>query len=82
VTSDSCCEPAEFVAVLHALDLPGSILRRAVESERIGRISVRIVRNVRKVRPLAPATVEALRAPTRQREAVLICDRAAWCAAV
>jgi integrase len=51
------------VAVLHALDLLGSILQRAVESERIGRNPVRIVRKVRRaarreVRPLAPSTVE------------------------
>jgi integrase len=65
------------VAVLHALDLLGSILQRAVESERIGRNPVRIVRKVRRaarreVRPLAPATVEALRAASRQRDAVLM----------
>jgi integrase len=65
------------VAVLHALDLLGSILQRAVESERIGRNPVRIVRKVRRaprreVRPLAPATVEGLRAESRQRDAVLI----------
>jgi integrase len=65
------------VAVLHALDLLGSILQRAVESERIGRNPVRIVRKVRRaarreVRPLAPATVEALRGVSKERDAVLI----------
>jgi integrase len=65
------------VAVLHTLDLLGSILQRAVESEQIGGNPVRIVRKVRRaarreVRPLAPATVEALRGASGQRDAVLI----------
>jgi hypothetical protein len=65
------------VAVLHALDLLGSILLRALESERIGRNPVRIVRKVRRaprreVRPLAPVTVEALRGASGHRDAVLI----------
>jgi integrase len=65
------------VAVLHALDLLGSILQRAVESERIGRNPVRIVRKVRRaprreVRPLAPVTVEKLRAVSHDRDAALI----------
>jgi integrase len=65
------------VAVLYALDLLGSILQRAVESERIGRNPVRIVRKVRRAprregRPLAPAAVEGLRAASRERDAVLI----------
>lgn len=65
------------VAVLHALDLLGSILQRAVESERIGRNPARIVRKVRRaprreVRPLAPATVEALRGASGQRDAMLM----------
>ncbi len=65
------------VAVLHALDLLGSILQRAVESERIGRNPVRIVRKVRRaprreVRPLAPVTVEKLRSVSHDRDAALI----------
>jgi integrase len=75
--AERIAEGAGRVAVLHALDLLGSILQRAVESERIGRNPVRIVRKVRRaprreVRPLAPATVEALRAVSRQRDAVLM----------
>jgi integrase len=75
--AERVADGAGRVAVLHALDLLGSILQRAVESERIGRNPVRIVRKVRRaarreVRPLAPATVEALRAASRQRDAVLM----------
>jgi integrase len=75
--AERIAEGAGRVAVLHALDLLGSILQRAVESERIGRNPVRIVRKVRRaprreVRPLAPATVEALRAVSRERDAVLM----------
>jgi integrase len=65
------------VAVLHALSLLGSVLQRAVESERIARNSARLVRKAkrparREVRPLAPATVEALRAASEPRDATLI----------
>jgi len=65
------------VAVLHALALLGSILQRAVESERIARNPARLVRKVkraprREVRPLAPVTVERLRTASRERDAVLI----------
>jgi integrase len=64
-------------AVLQALMLLGSILQRAMEGERIARNPARIVRKVkrsprREVRPLAPATVEKLRAASRERDAVLI----------
>jgi integrase len=64
-------------AVLQALMLLGSILQRAVEGERIARNPARIVRKVkrgprREVRPLAPVTVEKLRAASRERDAVLI----------
>jgi integrase len=63
--------------VLKALMLLGSILQRAVEGERIARNPARIVRKVkrgprREVRPLAPVTVEKLRAASRERDAVLI----------
>jgi integrase len=65
------------VAVLHALSLLGSILQRAVEGERIARNPARIVRKIkraarREVRPLAPATIEALRSASRERDAALI----------
>jgi integrase len=64
-------------AVLQALMLLGSILQRAVESERIARNPARLVRKVkrnarREVRPLAPATIEALRSVSGERDAVLI----------
>jgi integrase len=64
-------------AVLQALMLLGSILQRAMEGERIARNPARIVRKVkrgprREVRPLAPVTVEKLRAASRERDAVLI----------
>jgi len=64
-------------AVLQALMLLGSILQRAVEGERIARNPARLVRKVkraprREVRPLAPATVERLRAASRERDAVLL----------
>jgi integrase len=64
-------------AVLQALMLLGSILQRAMEGERIGRNPARLVRKVkrgprREVRPLAPVTVEKLRAASGERDAVLI----------
>jgi integrase len=64
------------VAVLHAA-LRGSILQRAVESERIARNPARLVRKGqrsprREVRPLAPVTVERLRAASGERDAVLL----------
>jgi hypothetical protein len=71
------------VAVLHALDLLGSILQRAVESERIGRNLVRIVRKVRRVprrevRPLAPAggARAVLRPPPRPHDPHRACGLA------
>lgn len=65
------------VSVLKALALLGSILQLAFESERIARNPVRLVRKVRKpasaeVHPLAPATIEAMRAASEQRDATLI----------
>ena len=64
-------------SVLKALTLLGSILQLALESERIGRNPVRLVRKARRpakgeVRPLAPATVEAMRAASDHRDATLI----------
>ena len=48
----------------------GAILQRALEAERIARNPARLVRKVRRpprteVRPLAPVTVEALRAASQ-----------------
>jgi integrase len=59
------------------LTLLGGILQRAMESGRINRNPVRLVRKVKRpkkkeVRPLAPATVEALRAASSPRDAALI----------
>src|SRR3954468_6062482 len=60
-----------------AMTLLGSILQLALESERIGRNPVRLVRKARQpakseVRPLAPATVEAMRAASDHRDATLM----------
>lgn len=65
------------VAVHQALDLLGSILQRAVERERIPVNPVRLVRRARQprreeVRPLAPATVERMRAAASDHDAVLL----------
>jgi integrase len=64
------------VAVRQALDLLSSILQRAFESERIAGNPARLVRKARlprraEVRPLAPCTVEAMRAAVDQRDATL-----------
>ena len=64
-------------SILKTLSLLGSILQRAFESGRIGRNPVRLVRKAtrpprKEVRPLAPVTVEALRAASRPRDATLI----------
>jgi integrase len=55
----------------------GSILQCAMQGERIARNPARLVRKFkraprREVRPLAPVTVEALRAASQERDAVLI----------
>jgi integrase len=68
---------AGTTSVLKALTLLGSILQLALESERIARNPVRLVRKARKpvkgeVRPLAPATIEAMRAASDHRDATLI----------
>jgi len=64
------------VAVLHSLDLLGSILQRAVEGGRLARNPVRLVRKIarprrREVRPLPPSIVEAMRAAANPRDATL-----------
>ncbi|MEJ7891615.1 MAG: tyrosine-type recombinase/integrase [Solirubrobacteraceae bacterium] len=65
------------VAVRQALELLGGILERAVELERIARTPARLVRKARRpprseVRPLAPVTVEAMRAAVSDRDATLL----------
>lgn len=64
-------------AVAKALTLLGSILQRAAESGRITSNPARFVRKARlpkrdEVRPLAPATVERMRAASSPRDAVLL----------
>jgi hypothetical protein len=62
-------------AVLKSLlQLLGAILQLALESERIARNPVRMVRKVarpprKEVRPLPPATIEAMRAVSGPRDA-------------
>jgi integrase len=75
--ADRVAAGAGRVAVLQALDLLGSILQRAVEGGRLSRNPVRLVRKVarprkKEVRPLAPATVEAMRAAANPRDSALI----------
>ena len=65
------------VAVRQALDLLSSLLQRAVEGERITSNPVRLVRRAprprrEEVKPLAPATVEAMRAAASPRDATLL----------
>ena len=65
------------VAVRQALDLLGTLLQRAVEGERIATNPVRLVRRAprprrEEVRPLAPATVEAMRSAASHRDATLL----------
>jgi integrase len=75
--ADRVADGAGRVAVLHALDLLGGILQRAVEGGRLARNPVRLVRKIarprrREVKPLAPATVEAMRAVAKARDATLL----------
>ena len=75
--ADRIAAGAGRVAVLQAFDLLGAILQRAVEGGRLARNPVRLVRKIarprrREVKPLAPATVEAMRAAAKQRDAMLI----------
>jgi integrase len=75
--AERIADGAGRVAVLQALDLLGSILQRAVDGGRLARNPVRLVRRVprprrREVKPLAPATVEAMRAASNPRNATLI----------
>jgi integrase len=75
--ADRIAAGAERTAVRKALSLPGAILQLGLESERVARNPVRMVRKVarpprREVRPLPPATIEAMRAACGLRDATLI----------
>lgn len=65
------------VAIRQAITLLGAILQRAVESGHLTRNPVRFVRKAAlprrtEVRPLAPATIERMRAAVSARDATLI----------
>ncbi len=65
------------VAIRKALDLLSSILKRAVELERIADNPVRLVPKARRprrkeIQPLAPAVIEAMRGASSLRDATLI----------
>jgi integrase len=75
--ADRIAAGAGRMSVRKSLTLLGAILQLALESERIGRNPVRTVRKVarppkKEVRPLSPATVEAMRAASGVRDATLI----------
>jgi integrase len=75
--ADRIAAGAGRTAVLKALSLLGAILQLALESERIARNPVRMVRKAarppkQEVRPLPPATIEAMRAACSLRDATLI----------
>jgi len=75
--ADRVAAGAGRVAVLQALDLLGGILQRAAVGGRLSRNPVRLVRRIarprrREVKPLAPASVEAMRASSTPRDATLL----------
>ena len=75
--ADRVAAGAGRVAVLQALALLGAILQGAMESGRIARNPARLVRKIKRgrrkeVRPLPPASVEALREASGPRDATLI----------
>lgn len=75
--SDRLATGAGRVAVRQALGLLGNVLQRATESGRIPANPARLVRKAAltqraEVRPLAPVTVEAMRAASSERDATLI----------
>jgi integrase len=68
---------APVESIRKSLTLLGGILQRAVEAGRIPANPQRLVRkaapkSTQEVRPLAPASVEAIRAGLRQRDAVIV----------
>jgi integrase len=75
--SDRLAAGAGPVAVRQSLGLLGNVLQRAMESGRIPANPARLVRKAKppkrsEVRPLAPATVEAMRAASSPRDAMLL----------
>jgi integrase len=75
--SDRVAAGVGRVVLLDSMMLLGAILQRAAEGGRISRNPARLVRKVsrprrREVRPLAPATIEALRRASSARDATLI----------
>jgi integrase len=75
--ADRLAAGAGPIAVRQALDLLGSLLQAAVELERIPSNPARRVRKARlprrrEVRPLAPITVERMRAAVDQRDGTLV----------
>lgn len=75
--ADRLAAGAGRTSVLKALTLLGGILQRAVEAERMARNPARLVRKAsrpsrREVRPMAPATIEAVRHACGPRDAALI----------
>jgi hypothetical protein len=75
--SDRLAAGAGRESVRKALTLLGGIMQRALESGRVQSNPARLVRKARmtarqEVRPLAPATVEAMRAASTPRDATLL----------
>jgi integrase len=75
--SDRLAAGAGPTSVRKALTLLGSILQRAAESGRIAKNPARLVRKAplprrAEVRPLAPVTIEAMRAACSARDATLL----------
>lgn len=75
--ADRLAENAGRVSIYKSMTVLGAILQRAVESERLARNAARLVRKARRppraeVRPLAPRTVELMRAKSNHRDATLI----------
>ncbi|MCK9250055.1 MAG: hypothetical protein M0P31_13910 [Solirubrobacteraceae bacterium] len=75
--ADRVAAGAGATALNHALDLVGMILQRAAEDGEIEANPVRLVRRLKKppsdaVRPLAPATVEAIRRRLELRDATIV----------
>jgi len=75
--SDRLATGAGPVAVRQAVGLLGNVLQRAVESGRISTNPARLVRKVplprrSEIRPLAPVTVESMRAASSPRDAMLL----------
>lgn len=75
--ADRLAAGAGPVAVRQSFELLGGILQRAVELERVPGNQARLVRKARRprreeIRPLAPITVEAMRAASSLRDATLL----------